>query len=282
VAYSRSALIVRTWNLFHGNTVPRGRKAYLREMVELITRDRPDVVLLQEIPWWALPRLGGWAGMQCVWARAKRPKLGPLPIPAAVGRALTAPHHGLARSGFAGQGNAILFPAAATLREHKTVTLNTNVFTEERGKLFGLTPKQMVAWEKERRVCHVARYELPDRTRYLIANLHASHIPDPRLADAEARKAVNFVDRASELEESIIVGGDFNVPAAQSSTVLDLINAPRESRWNQAGALIDWFLLRRAAARSVRVWTDEERMLNGKLLSDHAPVELDVELRPRD
>jgi endonuclease/exonuclease/phosphatase family metal-dependent hydrolase len=282
VAYSRAALLVRTWNLFHGNTVPPGRKAYLREMVELVTRDRPDVVLLQEIPWWALPRLGTWAGMQCVWARAKRPRLGPLPIPASLGRVLTAPNHGLARSGFAGQGNAILFPSEAMLREHKTITLNTNVFAEERGQTFGLTSRQTVAWEKERRVCQVVRYELPNRLRFLVANLHASHIPDTRLADAEARRAVNFVIRSSELEESLIVGGDFNVPAANSSTVLDLINAPRESRWNQAGGLIDWFLLRRARARSARVWTNEERTVNGKLLSDHAPVELDLELRPKD
>ena len=33
-------MIVRTWNLFHGNTNPPGRKAYLREMVEL---SRPTV-----------------------------------------------------------------------------------------------------------------------------------------------------------------------------------------------------------------------------------------------
>jgi len=275
-------LIVRTWNLFHGNTLPTRRKAHLRTMVELVTRDKPDVVLLQEIPWWALPQLAGWSGMQCAWAHAKRPKLGPFPIPAAVGRALTAPHHGVMRSGVAGQGNAILFPADATLREHKTLTLNTNVFTEERGRAFGLTPKQMVRWEKERRVCQVVKYELPDRTRYLIANLHASHLSDKRLPDAEARRAVNFAIKSSELEESLIVGGDFNVPAADSSTVLELINAPREARWSQAGALIDWFLLRRAAARSVRVWTDQERTVNGRVLSDHAPVELDVELRPKD
>jgi len=34
-------------------------------------------------------------------------------------------------------------------------------------------------------------------------------------------------------------------------------------------------------ATSVRVWPDEERVYNGKLLSDHAPVEVQVELRPK-
>ena len=54
-------------------------------------------------------------------------------------------------------------------------------------------------------------YELPNRLRFLVANLHASHIPDLRLADAELRRAVNFVIRGSELEETLIVGGDFNI-----------------------------------------------------------------------
>jgi endonuclease/exonuclease/phosphatase family metal-dependent hydrolase len=275
-------VIVRTWNLFHGNTSPPRRKAYLREMVELITADQPTIVCLQEIPAWALPHVGEWGSMQASWARAKRPKLGPFPIPASLGRVLTAPHHGLARSAFAGQGNAILFPKEAKVREEKSITLNTNVFTEERGVELGLTPKQMVAWEKERRVCHLVQYELPDRSRFLVANLHATHRSDLRLTDAEIRRAVNYVIRCSELEESLIVGGDFNITAEASPTIQELLTAPRESRWNQAGPGIDQFLLRRAIATGVRVWPDEERTYEGKLLSDHAPVEIEVELRPKD
>jgi endonuclease/exonuclease/phosphatase family metal-dependent hydrolase len=275
-------VIVRTWNLFHGNTSPPGRRAYLRKMIELITADRPDIVCLQEVPAWALPLIGQWAGMSSVWVQARRPRLGPLPIPAAAGRGLTSPHHGLTRSGFAGQGNVILFPREATIREDKSITLNTNPFCEERGRAFGLTPKQMVRWERERRVLHLVQYELPDRRRFLVANVHASHLPDTRLADAELRRGVNFAIRSSELEESLIVGGDFNVTAEASSTVQELVNAPRESRWRQAGTGIDQFLLRRAIATSVAAWPDERRTLNSRLLSDHAPVEAVIELRPRD
>jgi endonuclease/exonuclease/phosphatase family metal-dependent hydrolase len=275
-------VIVRTWNLFHGNTYPRGRKAYLREMVELVTADRPDVVCLQEVPAWALPRLGAWANMQSVWSRSRRSALGPFPIPAPVGRGLTAPHHGVTRSGFGGQGNAVLFPAEAKIREEKSITLNTNPFCEERGRLLGLTPKQMVAWEKERRVLHLVQYELPSRQRFLVANLHASHLPDTRLADAELRRGINFVIRCSELEETLIVGGDFNVMPEASTTVQELVTAPVESRWRHAGTGIDQFLLRRAIAMSLRVWPDEARMHRGKLLSDHAPVEIEIELRPKD
>jgi endonuclease/exonuclease/phosphatase family metal-dependent hydrolase len=251
-------------------------------MVELISADRPDVVCLQEVPAWALPRIGAWAKMQAVWARTRRSKLGPVAVPAAVGRGLTAPHHGVTRSGFGGQGNVILFPSEAKVREDKSITLNTNPFCEERGRLFGLTPKQMVAWEKERRVLHLVQYELPNRLRFLVANLHASHLPDTRLADAELRRGINFVIRCSELEEALIVGGDFNVMPEASTTVQELVTAPIESRWRRAGTGIDQFLLRRAIATSLHIWPDEQRVLNGKLLSDHAPVEIEVELRPKD
>ena len=37
-------LVVRTWNLFHGNTVPPGRRAFLEEMVRLVTADGPEVL----------------------------------------------------------------------------------------------------------------------------------------------------------------------------------------------------------------------------------------------
>ena len=51
-------LLLRTWNLFHGNTVPPERRAHLEQMVRLATADEPDLVLLQEVPAWALGRLG--------------------------------------------------------------------------------------------------------------------------------------------------------------------------------------------------------------------------------
>jgi endonuclease/exonuclease/phosphatase family metal-dependent hydrolase len=276
-------VLVRTWNLFHGNTNPPHRAAYLREMVDLITADKPDVVCLQEIPSWALPKLREWTEMQVATSQARKSKFGPFPIPRTVGRALTAPNHGRFRSAFAGQGNAILFPKESLVREYKTITLNTNVFCEERGARFGLNSKEMVWWERERRVCQVLQYELPDRTRMLIANLHATNqAKDLRLADAELRRAVNFVIKCSELEESLIAAGDFNITADRSEIIQELLNAPRESRWTAATTGIDNVLLRRAAATSVRLWTDDERTYKGRILSDHAPLEVVVELRPKD
>jgi endonuclease/exonuclease/phosphatase family metal-dependent hydrolase len=264
-------VLVRTWNLDGGKVVPPDRHVHLEAMIELIRTGGPDVVCLQEIPVWALPRLGPWSGMQALTARAKGPKLGPLPLPPSLGRA------GASR---AGKGNAILIPREATVRSHKTITLNTNVFCEERGARFGLTPKEMVWWERERRVCHLVQYELPNRQRFLVANLHSTYCPrDLRLADAELRRAVNFILRASELEEALIVAGDFNIPRSASTIVNELMTTERENRWMTSGPQVDQILLRRAIATSVRVWPDEERAVDGRLLSDHPPIEATIELR---
>ena len=71
-------------------------------MLDLVTRDRPDIVCLQELPVWALEHLESWSGMHATTAVARRPLL---PVGA---RAATALHHGLFRSAFTGEGDAIL------------------------------------------------------------------------------------------------------------------------------------------------------------------------------
>ena len=59
-------LLLRSWNLFHGNAVPPERRAFLEDMVRLGTADGPDVLCLQEVPVWALRRLADWSGMQAL------------------------------------------------------------------------------------------------------------------------------------------------------------------------------------------------------------------------
>lgn len=94
-------MLVRTWNVFHGNTQPPQRRAFLREMVQLVTAGEPDVVCLQELPLWAMRFLAHWSGMQRVSAVARRAR-----IP--FGRWPTGLHHGLLRSALTGEGDAIL------------------------------------------------------------------------------------------------------------------------------------------------------------------------------
>src|SRR4051812_42230638 len=97
-------------------------------MLALATVDHPDVLCVQEVPAWALGELGGWVGMRAVPALAARPELGPVPIPAAVGRVITAANHGLLRSAFAGQGNAILLRASLRVLHQETLVLNPRRF----------------------------------------------------------------------------------------------------------------------------------------------------------
>ena len=95
-------MLVRTWNLFHGNASPPERRAFLRSMIELVTQDHPEVVCLQELPVWALRELERWSGMHATGAVARRPLL---PFGA---RAVTGLHHGLFRSAVTGEADAIL------------------------------------------------------------------------------------------------------------------------------------------------------------------------------
>src|SRR6476469_10818109 len=141
-------LLVRTWNLFHGNTQPPGRKAFLREMVRLASADRPAVLCLQEVPVWALGELDDWSGMPAFGSVAQRPSLGPLPSTAEVGRVLTELNHGLLRSAFTGQANAILLGADFQVREHRHVILNAFRFRRGQVRRLGLGIVERLAWSK--------------------------------------------------------------------------------------------------------------------------------------
>ncbi len=273
-------MVVRTWNVNLGNTVPPGRRSHLRAMVELITTGNPDVVCLQEVPAWALGRVGEWAGMQAASARATRPRLGPIPIPAGLAHLLARPHSGRLAPRFTGEGNAILVPPDATIRSVKTLTLNTNIFCEERGEELGLSEKEVRAWQRPRRVCHLVQYELPNRKRLLIATLHATNRPDDiRLPDAELRRAINFIERRAEVEETVVLAGDFNVSRAQSEVIGALEALPPEFRWDDKGAHVDHVLVHGASPTAARVWPREERVRDGRLLSDHYPIEVELPLR---
>ena len=93
-------LLVRTWNVFHGNAQPPRRHGYLRRMVELASEDEPDVLCLQELPVWALPLIDDWSRMASFGAITRPPLwLGP------ISTWVTRLHQGLFRSGLAGQAN---------------------------------------------------------------------------------------------------------------------------------------------------------------------------------
>jgi endonuclease/exonuclease/phosphatase family metal-dependent hydrolase len=267
-------LLVRTWNLFHGNTQPPGRKAFLKEMVRLASADRPAVLCLQEIPVWALGELDDWSGMPAMGAVAQRPSLGPLPSTAEVGRVLTELHHGLLRSAFTGQANAILLGPDLQVREHRHVILNPFRFRRAQVRRLGLGIAERLAWSKERRVCHAVRVQRGDAT-LVIGNLHATGLPDKRVPDAELLRAAVFVDGMAAPDEPVLLCGDFNVTVRNSRTLADLISA----EWGFTGptpAGVDHILVRGLDASSPVRWPSERRVHDGRLLSDHAPVEREV------
>ena len=216
-------MLVRTWNLFHGNTHPPQRRAFLREMVELVTRDAPDVVCLQEVPVWALARLERWSGMQrsSAVARRRRP----------LGRWVTELHHGLLRSALTGEADAILVARRFTLSDER---------------------RRVVSTAGLRRIVHGVRLD----GGVFVANVHVS-------ADEEqlARVAGFVAD-----EPQAIVAGDLNLRGAGLSG----FSPPLPES-------IDQVLVRGLPAAGPVAWPEDRRRVGGRLLSDHAPVELHVE-----
>ena len=214
-------MLVRTWNLFHGNASPPERRAFLRRMIELVTQDRPDVVCLQELPVWALRHLERWSGMHASGAVARRPVL---PLGA---RAVTALHHGLLRSAVTGEADAIL--------------------TRDPARPLGV---HVVGERKLRRIAHAV-----DLDGVTVVNFHI---------DGERGQFERVVDLGRERS---ILAGDANLVAAGA----DGFTPPL------AGS-IDQILVRGLTLSSgPSAWPHERRVLDGRTLSDHAPVEAVVE-----
>ena len=245
-------------------------------MVRLASADGPDVVCVQEVPVWALDELGGWSGMTAVGDVAQRPRLGPIPSSAEVGRLITELHHGWFRSAFTGQANAILLRPTLRVLEHRSIPLNPHSFRRAQARRLGLGVVPRLVWGKERRVCQAVRVQDGEAT-FVVGNLHATaYAPDRRVSEAELLRAAVFVDGVAKPEEPVLLGGDFNVTRGSSRTFADLTGP----EWGFEGgtpAGIDHVLVRGLRpGRPVR-WEPGRRMHEGRLLSDHAAVDVEVE-----
>jgi endonuclease/exonuclease/phosphatase family metal-dependent hydrolase len=261
-------LLVRTWNLFHGNANPPERHAFLEQMVRLASADGPDLLCLQELPVWALARIGAWSGMAGVGAVAARPR-----VPPELGRRITALDPGLLRSALTGQGNALLVGPALRLLEHESIVVNPWSYTRRESRRLGLGVGARLAWAKERRVCQVVRVRRGDGSTLVATNLHAtSYRPDKRVADAELFRAATFVDAYARPGEPVLLCGDFNL-SRRNSRVLPVLAEPE---WGFEGTSpygIDHVLSRGVTLGPPGHWPDARRRLDGRLLSDHAPLE---------
>lgn len=266
-------MLVRSWNVFHGNSVPPRRHSHLESMVRLATEDEPAVVCLQEVPPWALDRLGEWSGMTSLGEVAQRPRIGPLPVTATIGKSITQLNFGFFRSAFTGQATALLLGPGIRVLERRSLVLNEREFRRGQAKQLRLPLLARLAWPKERRTAQFVRVALPDGRTALVANLHASsYRPDDRLADAEVLRAAVYATAAADTQDLVILAGDFNVTTERSATLEDLAG------WGFSGGGpgIDHILVRGVEAEPLRVWAADRRRVDGVLLSDHAPVELTI------
>lgn len=268
-------LLVRTWNVFHGNTIPPERSDHLEEMVGLVTEDGPAIVCLQEVPVWAIGRLEKWSGMQVFAEVAQPPRIGPLPSTATIGHALTSLHHGIIRSAFAGQANATLVSPAFRALGSTACVLNPYWFRRREARWLDLPLVARLAWARERRVCHTIRLARGVET-FTVANLHAtSFSADRRLPDAELLRAATFVDSVTAPDDVCMIVGDFNIRTRVSRTLADLTGPD----WGYTGSSpgIDHVLVRGAPLTRLTRWPDERRRIDdGRLLSDHAPLEAHI------
>ena len=217
------ALLVRTWNLFHGNALPPERRAYLREMIELVTADDPDVVCLQEVPAWALGRLEEWSGMQALGAVAAPPRLGS----AELGRRITELHHGVLRSAVTGEGLAILVARRHAIAAHRTQPVGANRV------LLGVE---------------------------LAGGIHVGdfHVTGGDVAQEQFARVVALAEG-----DTVVLAGDVN------------LRPPYELRGfsEPLAGSIDQILVRGLPSGGPTAWPAERRRVDGRLLSDHAPVE---------
>lgn len=214
-------MLVRTWNLFHGRTSPPGRRAYLRQTVELVTGDGPDVVCLQELPVWALRHLERWSGMHACGAVARRPRL---PLAA---RPFTALDHGRIRAALTGEADAILTRAPAR-------SLGVHVVGSS-----GL-----------RRIAHAV-----DLDGVTVVNFHI---------DGEREQ----FDRVVQLARArSIVAGDANLVSAGADGFSPPLIGSIDQILVRGLTLVD----------GPSAWPLERRVVAGRVLSDHAPVEAVVE-----
>jgi len=259
------SLLVRTWNVFHGNASPPERRDYLEEMVRLASEDRPDVLCLQELPVWALSRLEDWSGMRAFGAVAARPLLGS----AELGRAITELNHGLFRSMCTGQANAILLRTELRPLATDSIVLNPPGFRRRVARELGLDTRLRFKWAKERRVCQAVRTDA-----LTVATLHDSSLHDWRIPDAELMRAAVFADSVAEPDDVLVLAGDFNVIREHSRTLEQL--ASPEWGFTKPISWIDQVLVRGAPSGHAQRWPEERRRRDGKLLSDHAPVEVTI------
>jgi endonuclease/exonuclease/phosphatase family metal-dependent hydrolase len=168
-------VLVLTWNLFHGRSVPDAPRSLLSEFAAQLAAWQWDVALLQEVPPWWPPALGRACRASARTALTSRNWL----LPAT--RLLAERRPDLIKS-WGGGANAILVRGEGVL-DHRVRTLRR--------------------WP-ERRVVHGVRLE----RGWWACNLHAQAHSEQRAQADVARAAATAI--AWSLGAPVVLGGDLN------------------------------------------------------------------------
>lgn len=240
-------------------------------MVRLICEGGPAIVALQELAVGTLARLEGWSGYAAYGDVAA-----PARLPDKLAAIVTDFDPNRLRSAVEGQANAILVAPGHEVTEHRTIVLNPRRFRKRIADELGLDLLPRLRWGRERRICQAVRIRLDAGRTAVVGNLHAtSYRDDKRIADAELLRAAAFVDGLANPGEPVVLAGDFNVTVVSSPT----LRALGTSEWgfSQAGPGLDHVLVRGLMPQGPeRHWPEDLRRHGDVLLSDHAPVELEV------
>jgi endonuclease/exonuclease/phosphatase family metal-dependent hydrolase len=159
-------------------------------------------------------------------------------VPGRLGVWLTRVHHGFFRSAFVGQANAIL-----VARGLSTDNLGTRRISDP-----GHEPRVVQAVRVGERV--------------VVANLHASTTAASALVEVD--RALEFAEGHAGEDDVVILAGDFN---------LSEFHLPG---YTEPSGGIDHVLVRGAPVAKAVTWPAERRTRGGLVLSDHAPVEVEV------
>lgn len=240
-------------------------------MVRLSCEGDPAIVALQELAVGTLPQLEPWSGYT-----AHGEVAAPARLPDRLAAILTDVDPNRLRSAVEGQASAILLAPGLQATDHQAIVLNPRCFRKRIAEELGLGVGTRLRWARERRICQAVRVRLEDGRTAVVGNLHATSLrDDKRVADAELLRAASFVDGLATPEEPVVLAGDFNVTVVSSPT----LRALGTSEWgfSQAGPGIDHVLVRGLMPLGLeRRWPEDLRRHGAVLLSDHAPVELEV------
>lgn len=257
-------LVVRTWNVFHGRTVPESGSLHVEEAVRLAVEGSPDIVCLQELPVWALAHLDEWSGLRVLGVVTMPPFAGPL------ARRLTDADPRRLRSALTGQANAVLLGWRLGVPDGQCRTvLNPRAVRRREGRRLALPAHVRHGWGRNRRVAQLVRGTDGSEST-LVVNLHLTSSPDSRPAEAELAHALVRADELARPGEPVLLCGDLNLTPAGSPALAALARAG----FTAPLPGIDQILARGlAAAEGPAPWPDGRRRLGDALLSDHAPVE---------